>query len=67
MNKENLTFFLSWLSTASGIELQTKRDVLLTTSAANNSEYRVDDINLLIKLIDEEITTRVLVQVLGKK
>ena len=58
MNKETIRHFISWLDQASEKEIQLRREAALEALDKISSREGKSDIRLVLRLIDEEIISR---------
>jgi hypothetical protein len=56
MNKETIKAFITWLETASDVEISARRTLILN-QPVNTAEGKAD-IKLALRLLDEEMLTR---------
>lgn len=65
MNKETIKRFISWLENASDEELDAKRQEIQNTYRRLSSREGKADLNLAMRLLDEEILARLSLKRLG--
>lgn len=65
MDKETIKSFLNWLESASEDELDAKREEIQNTARRVSSREGKSDLNLALRLLDEEILARLALRKLG--